>query len=295
MRKTKKIFTADSLFSIVNGLFMICVALIMIYPVYYVLAASFSDAARLVAHKGILLKPLSFSVAAYKNISKNPMIVRSYMNTIFIVVVGVSINLIMTSFAAYFLSRKNLVFQKFIMIFIMVTMYFSGGTIPYYFAVKSLGLNDTLWSIIIPGAINTFNMIIMKSAFEEIPSSLEESAKIDGAGHFTILFKIIIPVSKATMAVMVLYYAVAHWNAWFNAMLFINTREKFPLQLVLREILVQGDTSAMTQSISNADQAYISETIKYAVIVVATLPILCIYPFLQKYFVQGVMIGSIKG
>ena len=172
-------------------------------------------------------------------------------------------------------------------------MFFSGGMIPFYFAVKNLGLDGSLWALIFPSAINTFNLIIMRVSFASIPDSLEESARMDGAGHLTMLFRIVLPVSKATLAVICLYYAVSHWNAWFHAMLFLNDREKYPLQLILREILIQNDTSSMVTE--SAEQGYIGETIKYAVIVIATVPILCIYPFLQKYFAKGVMIGAVKG
>lgn len=217
------------------------------------------------------------------------------MNTIFVVVVGVFINLIMTSLGAYFLSRQNLRYQKIVMVMIIITMYFSGGMIPFYFTVTGLGLQNSLWALILPTAINTYNLIIMRTSFMSIPYSLEESAKLDGAGHFRILFFIVIPLSKSILAVMLLYYAVANWNSWFNAMLFLDDRSKFPLQLVLREILIQNDTTSMTQGVGGVDINAVGETIKYAVIVVATLPILCVYPFIQKYFVSGVMIGAVKG
>ena len=157
-------------------------------------------------------------------------------------------------------------------------------------------MNNSLWALILPGLVNTYNLIIMRTSFSSIPESLEESARIDGASHWTILLKIILPLSKAIIAVMVLYYAVGHWNSWFNASIYIRDRNKFPLQLVLREILIINDTNVMTQGSGGAaDQMSIAETIKYAVIVTATLPVLCLYPFLQKYFVKGVMIGSVKG
>ncbi|MBQ4515255.1 MAG: carbohydrate ABC transporter permease, partial [Clostridia bacterium] len=163
------------------------------------------------------------------------------------------------------------------------------------FVVKGVGLEDSLWSLILPTAINTYNMIILKSAFAAIPDSMEESARLDGAGHMRILFSIILPLARATVAVVVLYYAVEHWNAWFNAVLFLNDREKYPLQLILREILIQNDTTSMSQGVSLSDQFNIAESIKYAVTIVATVPILCIYPFLQKYFASGVMQGAVKG
>lgn len=282
-------------FLVFNVLLMLLAIFIMIYPMWHVLCASFSDASLLLAHKGAVLLPKGFSIDAYVAVSKNPMILTSYMNTLFIVAVGLSINIVLTSMAAYVLSRKNLFFQRGIMVFIIVTMYISGGTIPFYFLVKGIGLEDSIWSMIIPSAINTYNLIITRSAFASIPESMEESARLDGAGHLKILFSIIFPLARATIAVIVLYYAVQHWNSWFNAVLFINDRNKYPLQLVLREILIQNDTSAMSQGVGMEDQYSVAESIKYAVTIVATVPILCIYPFIQKYFESGVMLGAVKG
>ncbi|MBE7055797.1 MAG: carbohydrate ABC transporter permease, partial [Ruminococcaceae bacterium] len=266
-----------------------------IYPVWHVLCASFSDANLLMHHKGALFIPQGFSSAAYVQVSKNPMILKSYLNTIFIVFAGVTINMALTSMTAYVLSRKNVYFKKLITVLIVVTMYVSGGTIPFYFLVKGVGLEDSLWSVILPTAINTYNLIILKSSFASIPDSMEESARLDGAGHMRILFSIILPLARATVAVVVLYYAVEHWNSWFNAVLFLNDREKYPLQLILREILIQNDTSSMSRGVSMSDQFSIAESIKYAVTIVATVPILCVYPFLQKYFASGVMQGAVKG
>jgi putative aldouronate transport system permease protein len=181
------------------------------------------------------------------------------------------------------------------MVLIVFTMYFSGGLIPMYLTVRGVGLYNSLFSQIFPTAINTTNLIIMLTAFNAVPASLEESAKIDGANHFLILFRIIIPVTLATIAVMVLYYAVGHWNSWFNAMIFIRDRERFPLQLILREVLILGSTESMTLGSDVGAIAFAQETIKNAIVIVATLPILFLYPFLQRYFVKGVMIGSIKG
>lgn len=290
-----KVSLGEKVFDIVNNLIMILVAFIMIYPLYYVLIASISDAAQLVAHKGILLAPLSPTKLAYELAFKNPMLLRGYVNTIFIVVVGVAVNLILSVIGAYFLSRKGVRLQKPIMILIIITMFFSGGMIPFYFSVRDLGLENSLWALIFSSAINTFNLIIMKTAFLGVPEALTESAYLDGAGHIRILWSIILPVTTSTIAVVGLYYAVGHWNAWFNAMLFLKGREKFPLQLILREILIQNNMTEMADGNDVAGRAFISETIKYAVIVIATAPILCVYPFLQKYFTRGVMVGAVKG
>ena len=182
-----------------------------------------------------------------------------------------------------------------VMTMIFITMFFSGGLIPFYLTVKMLGMYNSLWALIIPTGINTYNLIIMRTSFMAIPDSMEEAAVIDGAGHIRVLTQIVLPLSKSIVAVMVLYYGVAHWNEWFNAMVFLNNRSKFPLQLVLREILIQNDTQSMTQGVSVTDGISVQESVKYAVIIVATVPILCIYPFLQKYFVKGVLVGALKG
>ena len=285
----------DGVFNTINISLLLILSFIMIYPLYYVLMASFSSYNGILKSNGFLLLPQEFTVEAYKMAFQNPMILKGYANTLFVVIVGVLVNLLLTAIGAYFLSRRDVKLQKPIMILIVLTMYFSGGMIPFYFTVKDLGLDGSLWALIVPTAINTFNLIIMKVSFAEIPRSLEESVEIDGGGHFTILFKVIVPLSKATFAVIGLYYAVAHWNAWFNAMLFLNEREQFPIQLILREILIQNNMSGMQDGVSSAEADYIGETIKYAIIIISTLPILLVYPFMQKYFVHGVMIGAVKG
>jgi len=282
-----------AIFDTVNVILMTVISICMIYPMLYVVFASFSDPTAFTKHSGLLLSPAGFSLESYALAFKNPMLFRGYLNTIIIILVSVTLSMILTSLCAYVLSRKDFKLRKFCTVAIVITMFFSGGMIPFYFTVKDLGLENSMWSLILPTAINTFNMIILRTSFESIPPALIESASIDGAGHWTILFRIILPLSKATLAVLVLYYAVANWNSWFNAMLFINDRDKYPLQLVLREILITSDTSSMTAG--ESDREFIGETIKYAIIVISTVPILCIYPFLQKYFAKGVMVGSVKG
>ena len=286
---------ARKLFIIFDVLLMLFMIVVCLYPMIYVVFASLSDSNLLIAHSGVMLKPEGFSTAAYEAVLENKMIGSGYLNTIFIVLVGVAINLIMTSLGAYFLSRRNVMLKGIIMGFITFTMFFAGGIIPFYLTVRNYGLYNSLWALILPGAISTYNLIIMRTSFQSIPTSLEEAATIDGAGHITILLRVVLPLSKAIIAVMVLYYGVGHWNSWFNAMIFLTDRAKFPLQLVLKEILIQNDTMAMMQGTSVVDGQSISESVKYAVIVVATVPILCVYPFLQKYFVKGVMSGALKG
>lgn len=283
------------IFDTVNILFMTLLMVVTLYPILYVAFASFSDGTELLRYDGFLYKPLGFNLGGYKAVFSNSSIGKGYLNTLFIVGVGLVDNLLLTSLGAYALSRKSLRFKKQIMLFIVFTMYFSGGLIPYYFAVKDLGMVNSLWALIIPASISTFNLIIMRTAFEAIPDSLEESAKIDGANDFTVLFRIIIPLSKSVISVMILYYGVNHWNSWFNAMLFLRNRNLYPLQLVLREVLMVNDMGNMTGGANASEMAQITETLKYATIMVATVPILCLYPFLQKYFVKGAMIGAIKG
>ena len=292
----RKISLSRKIFICFDVFIMLLLMFVCLYPMVHVLFASFSDSKLLMEHSGILFKPLGFNLLAYAAVMKNPMILSGYINTLFVLVVGVVINLFMTIMAAYFLSRKNkILFKNVIMGIMMFTMYFSGGLIPTYILVQNLGIYDTLWSLILPGAINTYNLIIMRTSFQAIPQSLEEAAYLDGATHLQIIWHVVLPLSKAIVAVMILYYGVAHWNAWFAASIYLRERTKYPLQLVLKEILIQNDMSNMAQGASTGDIYSVGESIKYAVIVVATVPILCIYPFLQKYFVKGVMIGAVKG
>ena len=292
-----EISKGERAFDVFNIVFMLGMMFVMFYPMWHVLCASFSDARQLSAHTGVLLWPDGYSFSAYKLMMNNPMILKGYGNTLFILVFGILVNMTMTSLSAYVLSRKNLMLNKPLTIFIVFTMYFSGGLIPTYLNVKGLGLIDSLWAVILPGAINTYNMIVLRSGFASVPDSLEEAAKIDGASNIRVLWQIILPLSKATVAVICMYYAVAHWNAWFEAMLYLNERGLFPLQLVLREILIQNDTSSMVTAgnVGAGDSAFVSETVKYAVIIVSILPILSVYPFIQKYFTKGVMVGAVKG
>ena len=201
----------------------------------------------------------------------------------------------LTKTSGYVLSRKQLLLKNQMMFFLAFTMMFNGVMIPFYMVVRNLGMLDTRWALIIPGCVNVFNIIIMRTSMAEIPDSLEEAARIDGAGNMTIMMKIVVPLSKATIAVVVLFYAVGQWNSWFNASIFLQDRSLYPLQLILRDILIQNDSSQMNRSDLENNMAIYKDLIKYCTTVIATLPILCIYPFVQKYFVKGVMIGSVKG
>jgi len=283
------------IFTLFNYLIMAGIIIITLYPITHILFASVSESTELLKHSGLLLRPLNFTISAYHHVMQNPMVLNGYMNTIEILLLGLAINMVLTIMGAYVLSRTNLPGKNVMMFLVVFTMFFSGGMIPTYLTVQGYGLENTIWAMVLPGAVSTYNLIIMRTSFLSVPVSLEESAKLDGAGHFTIMVRIIVPLSIPVIAVVALYYSVSHWNAWFNAMLYLKDREKYPLQLILREILIQGDTSNMTQNMGDVDRNAMNESVKYAVMVVSTLPIMMVYPFIQKYFVKGVMIGAVKG
>ena len=285
----------ERLFAIGNVAFLTVLMIVMVYPLLFVLFASLSNANELTQHRGLLFAPIDFTLEAYRRVLQNPLILSGYRNTLFIVIVGTSLNVLMTALGAYALSRRNVLFKNPIMFFIVFTMFFSGGLIPSYLLVgQTLHMQDTLWALIIPGAMSTLNLIIMRTAFSAVPVSLEEAARMDGANDWTILFRIVIPLSWPVVAVMILFYGVGHWNAFFSALVYLRDRDLYPLQLVLREILISSNVQNMTTDVASGDVLAIGETIKYATIIVATAPILFVYPYLQRYFVKGVTIGAIK-
>ena len=285
----------ERLFGLGNVIFMIALMVITLYPLLYVLFASLSNPTQLTSHRGLLFAPLDLTLEAYRRVLENPLILSGYRNTLFIVVVGTALNVFLTALGAYALSRRNVLFKNPAMFFIVFTMFFSGGLIPSYLLVsQTLHMGNTLWALIIPTGVNTLNLIIMRTAFNQVPQSLDEAARMDGASDWTILFRIVIPLSWPVVAVMILFYGVAHWNAFFSALVYIRERDLYPLQLVLREILVSSNVQNMATDVSSGDVQAIGETIKYATIIVATLPILFVYPYLQRYFVKGVTIGAIK-
>lgn len=281
----------ERVFTVFNTVILLLIALIALYPFVYVVFASLSDPVKIISNQGILLWPEGFSLSAYKKVFQNPSIYIGYGNTIFYVVMGTVVNIYATASAAYVLSRKNLMLKRFFTILFIFTMYFSGGLIPTYLLMDQLNLIDNRMGLILPVAISTYNLLIMITGFQGISTALEESAKIDGASHWVILFRIIIPLAKPIIMVIMLYYAVGHWNAWFRAMIYIRDSDKMPLQLFLRNILTRSQLGAMSGS---SDIEDVGTTVKYATIVVSTIPILCIYPLIQKHFVQGVMIGAVK-
>ena len=278
-------------------LFLGLMALVFILPVWHVIMASFSEAKVLATHTGLVGVPLGEpTLGGYKIVLSSPNTLTGYANTAFYVIVGTTISIVMTIIGAYCLSRKSFQYRNRFMLIISFTMLFNGGMVPTYMVVRNLGLYNSRWAVIIPSAISVFNLIIMRTGFMEVPASLEESAKLDGASEWTIMFRIIVPLSKATIAVILLYYAVGIWNSWFPAMIYLKDREKFPLQLILREILLLNDTSVMTSSADAVKNAQLErKLVKYCTIVVSTVPIMCFYPFIQKYFTKGVMIGAVKG
>lgn len=285
-------------FAVFNYIFMTLLCIICIYPLWYVLVASLSDPVLLYMQRGILVWPLGeWSTRGYQLVMENPNIPLGFRNTLIYLGVGTFINMLITTMAAYGLSRKDCYWNGKIMKLIAFTMYFAGGLIPFYLMVKNMNLLDTYSGIILPVMVNTWNLIVMRTAFAGIPDSLEESARLDGANDWTILWRIFFPLAQATIAVIALFYAVGWWNNWFNPSIFLSSKSKYPLQLVLREILLKNDTSAMTQvgSIGQSQQEQYRMLVKYCTIIVATVPILIVYPFLQRYFVKGVMVGSIKG
>lgn len=282
-------------FRVINVIFLLLLNVTMLYPMLYVVFASLSDSGELMGHMGLLLKPLHTNLDAYRAVFTNPMIGKGYLNTLIVVVASVALSMAMTILCAFVLSRKEVAARNVFMGFVLFTMFFNGGLIPFYLTVKNVGLENSLWSLIIPYLINVYNMVIMRTSFTQVPEPLIESAKLDGANPMQILVKIVLPLSIPVLMVIILYYAVAQWNSWFSAMIFLHERSKFPLQLILREILIQNDTTTMMQGVGMEDAASVGETIQYAVIVVATLPILVMYPFIQRFFTEGVMIGAVKG
>lgn len=283
---------------IFDGIVYVITALLVVlvgYPLLFVVSASFSNPIDVVEGR-VWLWPQGFTLEPYKLVLENEKIWSGYANTIFYAVAGTFINLVMTVLAAYPLSRKDLPGRQFLMFFVTFTMFFSGGLIPTYLLVKSLGMNNTVWAMLVPGAIATYNLIVMRSFFQNsIPHELQESAWMDGCNFFRMLWSIILPLSKPILAVMVLFYGVAHWNSYFNALIYLKDRDLYPLQLILREILILNQDDMTGGDVGMTERVMMAESIKYSVIIVSSVPVLLLYPFIQRYFVKGVMIGSIKG
>jgi putative aldouronate transport system permease protein len=282
----------ETLFAALNTLFMAFILLVTLYPFWYIAVGSVSSVAHIFS-QGMLLWPDQLSLAAYEFVIGTKGVSSALGNSAFITVAGTLLSMALTTMGAYVLSKPYLPGRKTMTLFIVVTMLFNGGLIPFYLVVKSLGMIDTIWAMMIPYAISTYNMIIMRNFLQAVPRSLEESAMVDGARHFTIFAKIYLPLSMPVIATVTLFYAVGYWNSIIPAIYFLNRRDFIPIQVILREVLIQSRPEAL-QFIDSAT-SQISENIKMALVVITVAPIAVIYPFLQKYFVKGVMVGSIKG
>lgn len=281
------------LFDAIVHLILILISISILYPLLHTVAVSFSDSYNVMANK-VLVLPRGFNLESYAYLLQNQKVPRAFLNTVYYTVLGVSINLIMTLVMAYPLSKSQLVGRNVVLKLVMFTMFFSGGTIPTFLLIKDLGLLDSVWSLSLPNAIWTMQMLIMVSFFRSLPQSLFESAYLDGASEYRILWQIAIPLSKASIASIAMFFFMGHWNSYFLPMIYLNSTEKFPLQLVLRSMLLE-DSENLTSKVGIETASVTPTAVKNAVIVVTMVPVMLIYPFVQKYFVKGVMIGSIKG
>lgn len=295
---TRKKSIEDRIYIGISYIITILALIVTLYPFIYILSMSFSSPAN-VLNQSVWLLPKGFSVESYKIVFGDKAIWRSYYNTLWYVVVGTSINVVMTLLIAYPLSKKNFFLKNHITVFITFTMFFGGGLIPAFININQLGLFNTRWAIILPSAISTWYVIIARTFFQSLPESLFESAIIDGATEFQVLIKIALPLSAPIISVLVLFYAVARWNAYFSAMLYLTDKNLHLLQLYLKRVLFERSNEYVLDNTFMDGTSIVgigvSEQIKYSLIVVATLPIICVYPFLQKHFVKGMMIGAIKG
>ena len=294
--KLRRTLNSDAVFDVVVNVIGGIIVLIVLIPLIFVLAASFSDPDLVIRGK-VLLLPKGFTTKAYVMVFENEDIWRGFINSCFYTAAGTAISVVLTILAAYPLSRKNFAGRGIFMMLILFTMYFSGGMIPTYLLVKNLGMYNTVWALLIPAALSTYNLIVARTFFENsIPSELYEAGTLDGCNNLQMLVQIVLPLSKAILAVLVLYYAVDIWNAYFDALIYIRDADMHPLQIVLRNILLLGQTEQMgTNDAGMAEKIKMAEAVKYSAIVVSSIPMLIIYPFVQKYFVRGVMIGAVKG
>lgn len=286
MRKHKKI----SIFTVLNYFLFLIIAIIMVYPFWYVIMYSLSDPSQS-SLSSLYLWPQGFTLESYRYALSKKILFTGFFNSVFLTIIGTTLNLFLTVMLAYPLSREKLPGKKYLSAFVVFPMLFNGGMIPTYLVIKEFGLLDSLWSLIISMAVNVYNMLILTKFFKSIPESLIEAAKIDGCGDFRTLVKIVLPLSKASLATISLFYAVQHWNEFLHATIYINTDSKWPLQVVLRNII-----DMVANDLNSGGEVFMNpENFKMATIVITVLPIICVYPFLQKHFTQGVMMGSVKG
>lgn len=296
--KMKRSFS-EVVFDAINEFLMLVLIIVTLYPFLHIVFSSLSSSAYVLSNRGIMLWPKGFNLNAYKYAIAHPMLGSSYLNTIFYALAGTFLGLFLMGLAAYGFAKPKFPGKKFFMLLIVASMFFSGGLIPSYLNIKNLGLYDNMIVMFLPTCISTWSLIILRTGFKQIPESLSESAYLDGANDIRILFSIVLPLSKAFMAVVALYSIVGYWNSWFPALVYLKDRNKYPLQMILREILIVGEMSdletVLLDDVGSRDRAAMQEVIKYATMVLTTGPIIAAYPFLQKYFIKGVMIGSLKG
>ena len=286
---------ADRIYEIVNTVLLLLVFLIVAYPLYFVVIASISDPLE-VSRGSVILFPKGINFKGYARIFDFDQIWLGYRNTIFYTILGTVISVVTTVLLAYPLSRKDFMLRGPLMAMVTITMFFSGGMIPTYLVINQMGMLDTVWAVVLPGAISATNVIITRTFFQSLPTELREAAAVDGATNFKLFTYIIVPLSKAIIAVIALYYASGLWNQYFGPMLYLSKKNLYPLQLFLRQVLLQSDMEGVDVAAdSMQEEMYLRELIKYGVIIVSVVPMLCLYPFIQKYFVKGVMIGSVKG
>ena len=295
-KKRKRRSVSDIIFLTINYVLLIVCCIIVLYPIYYMFIISISDGYAVLRGE-VKLLPVGINFSSYKAVLESPDIPRSYLNTVIYTVVGTFINVAMTAMCAYPLSRKKFYGRNVFAFMIMLTMFFDAGMIANFMVVDQLHLTNKIWAIVLPGAINAWYMVIMRTFFQQIPEEIYESAHLDGAGDFVIFGKIVLPLSVPTIMTMVLFYAVGHWNSWFNALIYLDDKAKYPVQLIMRNIVLSGETSALSSSAAamSQDAGIIATNVKYAVVFVTMLPILLVYPFIQKYFVKGIMVGALKG
>ena len=298
MKKTNtliKTSMGDKVFFALNYLFLGIMTLIILYPLYFIIIASISDPDAVLGGE-VVLYPVQLTISGFQKILERTDVWRGYLNTIIYTLITVVLSLVVTIPAGWALSRKTLVGKKFLMIYFIIPMFFGGGLIPFYNVMNSLGLVNTVWAVILPSILSVWNLFMTRTFFESsIPDGLVEAARIDGASEFRVFFSLVIPLSKSILAVMALYYAVGQWNSYFNAMIFLQNENLYPLQLVLKEILLASESTTGGSGDTILEQYRTANQIKYVSVIVSSAPVICLYPFVQKYFSQGVMIGSLKG
>ncbi len=292
----KRKTVSDVVFEIVNLTLLSIFCLIILYPIYYMLIVSLSNGYAVMRGE-VKLLPVGLNLISYRAILQSPDIPRSYLNTLIYTGVGTLIAVAMTACCAYPLSRKKFYGRNLFTFMIIFTMFFDAGMISHFMVVDSLNMLNTIWAIVLPGAINAWYMVIMRTFFQQIPEELFESSYLDGANDLVIFYRVVLPLSGPTIATMVLFYAVGHWNSWLSALIYLDDKAKYPVQLIMRNIVLSGETTALSSSASalSGDMGVIATNIKYAVVFITMLPILCVYPFVQKHFVKGVMVGALKG